>query len=223
MPRLARVDVGNHAYHVINRAVGRMQIFETKEDYALFESLLEKIKEETGMRILAYCLMPNHWHLVLYPRNDGDLGLFMHRLTNAHTRLVHTRTATVGHGPLYQGRYKSFLIQNDQHLLTVIKYVERNAVRAKFARTCEAWRWGSAMRRLSGTREQKKIIDSCPTALPTNYRAWINEPEQSEDLQDLRHSVNKGVPFGGVRWVDAMVDRYGLQTTLRGAGRPRKS
>lgn len=223
MPRLARVDVGNHAYHVINRAVGRLQIFETLEDYTLFESLLEKTGKETGMRILAYCLMPNHWHLVLYPEKDGDLGLFMHRLTNAHTRLVHTRTATVGSGPLYQGRYKSFVIQDDQHLLTVIKYVERNAVRAKLAPACEAWRWGSAWRRLSSTSEQKKLLTTSPVPLPPNYHIWINQPEQSEELQDLRRSVNKGVPFGGGRWVDAMVDRHGLQTTLRGAGRPKKS
>jgi len=223
MPRLARVDVADHAYHVINRAVGRMRIFDTDEDYTLFESLLAKTQKETGMCILAYCLMPNHWHLVLYPQSDGDLGLFMHRLTNAHTRLVHTRTGTVGHGPLYQGRYKSFLIQNDRHLLTIIKYVERNAVRAKLVRTCEAWRWGSAWRRLSGTPDQKKLLISTPTPLPSNYRTWINQREQSEELQDVRRSVNKGVPFGGERWVDAMVDRHGLQTTLRGAGRPKKS
>lgn len=223
MPRLARVDIADHAYHIINRANGRVSIFKTAEDYALFEELLTKAKKETNMRILAYCLMPNHWHLVLYPRNDGDLGLFMHRLTNTHTRLVRTSTGTVGYGHLYQGRYKSFLIQDDTHLLTVIKYVERNAVRAKLALTCESWRWGSAHCRLKGSPQQKKLLDESLTMLPTNYRAWINEPEKSEELAGIRQSVDKGVPYGSGRWVDAMVDCHGLESTRRSAGRPKKS
>ena len=86
MPRNARVDVGGEIYHVINRANGRLQIFNNNKDYKLFEQLLFKTKEIFDMRILAYKLMPNHFHLVLYPMNDGDLGLFMHRLSNAHTR-----------------------------------------------------------------------------------------------------------------------------------------
>ena len=223
MPRLARVDVGNHVYHVINRANGRLKIFETKDDYQLFEKLLSDAKDEVGMRILAYTTMPNHWHLVLYPRNDGDLGTFMHRLTNAHTRTVHVQTGTIGHGHLYQGRYKSFLIENDVHLLTVIKYVERNPVRAKLVRQCESWQWGSAWRRINGTPQQKKLLGASPVPFPHNYRIWINTSDKEEDLSVLRMSVNKGVPYGKERWLDSMVDKYGLQSTLRSAGRPKKS
>ncbi len=131
MPRNARIDVGEEVYHVINRANGRMEIFSEPEDYELFEKLLFETKELLGMRILAYTLMPNHWHLVLYPQNDGDMGTFMHRLSNAHTRKVHAKTLTNGSGHLYQGRYKSFLVGDDRYLLTLIKYVERNPVRAK--------------------------------------------------------------------------------------------
>lgn len=92
MPRLARVDVSDEIYHVINRANGRMQIFETDDDYLLFEELLREAKALTDMRILAYVIMPNHWHLVLRPKNDGDLekATFMHRLTNAHTHATYT-------------------------------------------------------------------------------------------------------------------------------------
>jgi len=79
MPRLARVDIGDQVYHVINRANGRMQIFDTPEDYQHFEKLLLDAKELVDMRILAYVLMPNHWHLILQPKHNGDLGLFMHR------------------------------------------------------------------------------------------------------------------------------------------------
>ena len=128
MARAARVDVGDQVYHVLNRAVGRLKIFEDPADYELFLFLLNEAREMTDMCILAFALMPNHWHLLLYPKKDGDMGEFMHWLTNAHTRRVHALTETTGTGPLYQGRYKSFLAKSDHHLLTVLKYIERNPV-----------------------------------------------------------------------------------------------
>lgn len=222
MPRLARVDLGDYVYHIINRAVGRLKIFESKEDYLLFEEALADAKRETDMRILAYVIMPNHWHLVLYPRNAGDLGTFMHRLTNAHTRRVHVRTRTIGHGPLYQGRYKSFIVQNDPHFLTLIKYAERNPVRAKLSKTCEVWRWGSAWRRINGTKEQQTLLGEPPVPLPNRYRLWVNTPEKEDELKTIRLSVNKGVPYGKDRWVNTMVTKYNLESTRRFAGRPKK-
>lgn len=223
MPRLARVDIGNEIYHVINRANGRMQIFDKPGDYQSFENLIEEAKELTGMRIFAYEIMPNHWHLVLSPRNDGDLGIFMHHLTNKHTRQVHVLTGTIGSGHLYQGRYKSFLIDSENYLLGVIKYIERNAVRAKLVKNCEDWQWGSAWVRINGTAEQKKLLAKMPTDLPDDYLQWINAPESLTEIDAIRHSVNKGVPYGREKWVDKMVTKFHLETTLRKAGRPKKN
>jgi len=190
MARTARVDVGGMPYHVLNRAVGRMRIFNAPRDYQSFLDILADAKEETGMRILAFDAMPNHWHLSLYPRNDGDLGIFMHRLTNAHTRRVHAETGTTGTGPLYQGRYKSFIIEDDAHLLTVIKYIERNPVRAKLVQRCEEWRWGSAWLRTHGdTNAIARFIDEPPIDLPKQYLRWINAPDKEDDLARLRTSV----------------------------------
>lgn len=221
MPRIARVDVGGEIYHVINRANGRLQIFNKDEDYQLFEQLLLETKEITNMRILAYVLMPNHWHLVLYPRNDGDLQTFMHKLSNTHTRKVHARTNTNGSGHLYQGRYKSFLVDSDNYLLAVIKYVERNAVRAKLTRRCESWPWGSAWRRVNGTVKQKKLLDELPTDLPNDYIKWMNTPDREEDLRTIRTSVNKNVPYGREKWIESMVFKHHLESTLRSPGRPK--
>jgi|SRR3989344_6007827 len=223
MPRLARVDVGNEIYHVINRANGRMLIFSKPEDYRLFEKLIEETKELTDMRIFAYEIMPNHWHLVLSPKKDGDLGVFMHHLTNKHTRQVHTSTGTVGSGHLYQGRYKSFLIDSGNYLLAVIKYTERNAVRAKLVSLCEDWRWGSAWRRTYGTAQQKKLLNTPPVQFPDNYLKWINTADQLEEVATIRKSVNKGIPYGREVWIDKMVTTYHLETTLRSAGRPKKN
>jgi putative transposase len=222
MPRLVRVDIANQIYHVINRANGRLTMFNKKEDYQLFEQLLLEAKEMTGMHILAYCIMPNHWHLVLQPQNDGDLGLFMHRLTNTHTRHVHVKTETIGSGHLYQGRYKSFMVESDSYLLTLIKYVERNPVRANLSSLCEDWQWGSAWRRIHGNEEQKKLLDESPTPLPQDYQTWINTSDKEDDLKTIRHSLNKGVPYGREKWVDVMVTKYHLESSVRSVGRPKK-
>jgi putative transposase len=207
---------------VINRANGRFQIFDKVEDYQLFEQLLLETKELFDMRIIAYELMPNHWHLVLYPKNDGDLGAFMHRLSNAHTRKVHAQTNTNGSGHLYQGRYKSFFVDTGNYLLALIKYTERNSVRAKLAIRCEDWQWGSAWRRVYGTAQQKRLLDSTLADLPDDYLTWINTAEKIDDLTMIRTSVNKGVPYGGGIWVEKMISRYHLESTMKSPGRPKK-
>ena len=162
MGRVPRVDVGNQIYHVINRANGRQTIFHKKEDHQHFEALLEEAQERSGMRILAYVLMPNHWHLLLYPKIDGDISTFMQWLTLTHTQQYHARTRTIGYGHLYQGRYKSFLIEKDSYYLTVIKYIERNPVRAKLSRTVEGWRWGSGSDILLGPQSRNSCLPILP-------------------------------------------------------------
>ncbi len=222
MARVARVDVGEEIYHVINRANGRLQIFNTKEDYLLFEKLLAEAKNLTDMRILAYTIMPNHWHLILKPRKDGDLALFLHSLCNTHTRKVHAMTKTNGSGHLYQGRYKSFLVDSEGYLLTLIKYVERNPVRAKLALHPGDWRWGSSWRRINGSGQQASLIDASPALFPQDYISWINTPEKENEISDIRTSVNKGMPYGRGLWAEQMVGKYHLESTLRAPGRPKK-
>lgn len=198
MGRAPRIDVGDLVYHVINRANARATIFHNDADYRDFEYLLSEIKEEHGMRILAYTIMPNHWHLLLHPRNDGDLSKAMQWLGTSHARRHHTRKETIGGGHLYQGRYKSFLVEDDWHLLTVLKYIERNPVRASLVERPEKWRWGSAYRRLRGTPAEKNLLAESPVDLPRDYVGWINDPEPSEELDLIRQSVNKSVSFGNV-------------------------
>ncbi len=222
MPRASRIAIGGEVYHVINRANGRLTIFNTKEDYEIFEQLLLETKELLDVEILAYVIMPNHWHLILLPRNDGDLTAFMQRLSNSHTRKVHAHTKTNGSGHLYQGRYKSFLVENNNYLLTLLKYVERNPVRAKLVKKCEDWQWGSAYRRIHGTKEEKSLVDNPPTDLPLQYSSWINSFEDEKTVQSIRSSVIKGSPYGTDSWVEKMVITHKLQPTLKSPGRPRK-
>ena len=131
MPRRPRNASGGLAYHVLNRRVGRLPLLEKSADYAAFEKILHEANKRTGIRIAAYCLMPNHWHLLLWPQRDGELSEVMRWVTVTHTQRWHAHRHTSGSGPVYQGRFKSFPVQTDEHFLTVARYVERNAVRAK--------------------------------------------------------------------------------------------
>jgi putative transposase len=198
-----------------------VQIFDNDQDYRLFEEILEEGAEKYDMRILAYCLMPNHWHLVLYPRKDGDLSKFMSWITNTHTRRWHVAKETVGQGHLYQGRYKSFLCQENNYFLTLVRYVERNAKKANLVRKAEQWKWSSVWRREYGTREQKKLLSPWPVPPGRDYLSWLNGPQTKSEEEALERSVEKNIPFGNESWVATIVKRYGLEQALRPVGRPK--
>lgn len=221
MPRINRVDVGGEIYHVLNRANARVQIFDNDKDYRQFEEILEEAVEKYNMRLLAYCIMPNHWHLVLYPKQDGDLQQFMSWLTNTHTRRWHVAKDTVGQGHLYQGRYKSFICEKDQYLLTLLRYVERNAKRAKLVKKAEQWRWSSVWRVESGSLKQKKLLSVWPTERPKDYLTILNQPLTSAEEVALEHSETKSIPYGSGDWIDKTVKRYGIEQVLKRVGRPR--
>lgn len=220
MPRVKRTDVGEYVYHVINRANARVQIFDNNNDYQLFENILEEAVEKFDMRFLSYCIMPNHWHLVLYPKNDGDLARFMGWLTNTHTRRWHTEKGTIGQGHLYQGRYKSFLCQDDNHFLTLARYVERNAKKANLVEKAEDWRWSSVWRRENRTIEKKQFLSTWPVSAPKDYLNWLNQAQTIEEEEAIERSITKGNPYGGDGWVDSVVKKFGLGQTLRIIGRP---
>jgi putative transposase len=222
MPRMSRVAVGGEVYHVLNRANGRATIFHTDDEYQHFESLLLEGVTLIGMRLLAYCIMPNHWHLVLYPRDDHAMGEFMRWVTTTHVRQRRTRTNTVGHGHLYQGTYKSFPVEEDKHLHDLIRYVEQNPLRAKLTKRAEDWKWSSLTRRLRNTREDQALLAHLPTELPSNYAELVNTILTSDTLDSIRHSIGKGTPYGSDDWIARMVDEHHMGSTVRGPGRPRQ-
>src|SRR5438045_2451302 len=162
MPRTARAAVGGMCYHVLNRGNGRAEVFHKPDDYAAFLRLLPLAVKRLPIRILAFCLMPNHFHLVLWPHGDGDLGRFMQWVMTSHVRRYHRHYQTSGH--VWQGRFKAFPIQDDEHLLTVLRYVERNALRANLVKRAENWTWSSLRERLS--RQPSELLQAGPSALP---------------------------------------------------------
>ena len=189
MGRPLRTALGGLVYHVLNRANGRQVLFNDAGDYAAFERVLHEAQQRIAMRLLAYCVMPTHWHLVLWTYGDGDLSRFISWLTLTHTQRWHAYRQTVGTGHLYQGRFKSFVVQTDEYLLTVCRYVERNALRAKLVDRAEVWRWGSLWRREYGDAQQKTLISEWPIMRPKEWVAWVNEEESAAALKRIRQSI----------------------------------
>jgi len=213
--------MGGYVYHVLNRANGRLPIFQKGGDYEAFERILgEALEHVPGMRLLGYCLMPNHWHLLLWPRQDGELSDFGHWLT--HTQRWHAHYHDVGTGHLYQGRFKSFPVAQDDHLFQVWRYVERNALRANLVPRAELWRWGSLWQRQQEPRPEGWLLSEGPLPLPPGWVEEVNLPQTEGELAALRQSVQRGQPFGEATWVQRVARRLGLESTLRPRGRPQK-
>ena len=222
MGRPLRAATGGMIYHVLNRANGRQVMFETPQDYQLWEQVLVEAQIQVPMRILSYCVMPNHWHLILWPRKDGDLSRFMAWLTLTHTQRWHAQHQSVGSGHLYQGRFKSFPVQTDDHFLTVCRYVENNPLRAKLVRRAESWQWSSLWRRLQGPKKSQGLSD-WPLMRPRQWVKLVNESQTDEELEPVRQCVQRGRPFGKESWVQRITSRLNLESTLRPRGRPKRN
>ena len=152
MPGAKRYFPGGMVFHVLNRGVGRREIFSKPGDFLAFEAAVEESLRTRRMRLCAYCLMPNHWHLVVWPERDGDLAAFMQQLTNTHVKRWKEHYREIGHGHLYQGRYKCFPVETDDYFYQVVRYVERNALRANLVERTESWQWSSLRARSAKTR-----------------------------------------------------------------------
>jgi putative transposase len=223
MGRPKRAADGGLIYHVLNRANAKMRIFEEDEDYLAFERIVQQAIDRTKTRLLAYCVMPNHWHLVVWPRQDGELSQFAGWLTLTHTQRWHANRDSAGSGHLYQGRFKSFPVQDDSHFYTVVRYVERNALRANLVERAEDWPWGSLFRAKIGSLKIQPQLTAWPLARPQDWIEYVNTPLSDNELAALRRCVIRGNPFGEPQWCNQMVRRLGLQSTLRAQGRPRKN
>lgn len=215
MPRTGRASVGGLCYHVINRGNARAEVFRKPEDYGAFRDLLREAAARMRMRVLAYCVMPTHFHLALWPRADGDLSRVMQWLLTAHVRRYHRHYQSSGH--VWQGRFKAFPIQRDAHLLMVLRYIERNPLRAGLVPRAEDWLW-SSLRERAGT---EGWLQQAPVRGPKDWVRWVNVPMTAAELEALRHSVNRGTPFGKEAWVQRTAQRLGLEASVNPRGRPR--
>jgi putative transposase len=202
----------------MNRGNRRAEVFRKEGDYAAFARLLRVGCARMDMRLLAYCLMPNHFHLVVWPRQDGELGEWMQWLMTTHVRRYHQHYHSSGH--IWQGRFKAFPIEENQHLLAVLRYVERNPLRANLVQRAEDWPWSSLPWWLVPSK--LPFLHPGPVPRNENWLEVVHEPQTEAELERLRRSVQRGQPYGNESWVAATAKAMGLDATLRPISRPRK-
>ena len=219
MPRTARATEGGMIYHVLNRGNGRMRIFHKPGDFEAFERVLGEGLQRYPVELLSYCLMPNHWHLVVRPKTDQALGRWMGWVGVTHVRRYHEHYHSRGGGHLYPGRFKSFPVAEDDYFLALCRYVEANALRAGLVARAEEWQWSGLWRRAHASPELP--LSPWPLERSRNWVAWVNRALNDEQLEGIRTSINRGRPLGPDSWVQRTAKRLGLEFSLRGPGRPR--
>lgn len=207
---------------MLNRAVARLPLFEKPEDYEAFERVLSETHELVPLPILAYCLLPNHWHFVVRPVSDDDLSAFFRWLTHTHVMRWHAHYHTEGTGHLYQGRFKTFPVEDDDHLYAVLRYVERNPLRANLCERAEDWKFGSAWRMVHGDDSARSILRPWPLPRFSNWTDYVNLPQSEAEVEAIRRSVKRGTPYGTEYWTTQSAVRLQLNHTLRSRGRPAK-
>jgi putative transposase len=219
MPRTSRAVVAEHCYHLLNRGNNQMRLFHDRADYAAFLWLIAESLEHVDVPILAMCVMPNHFHVVVRPQRDADLARWAHWLFTTHARRYHKKYHTSGR--VWQGRFKASLVKSDEHLLTVLRYVERNALRASLVSRAETWEWGSSYWRLTGN--SPIALSAPPVPLPGNWRDYVNAPQSSTEVDAIRQALNRQAPIGDAAWTAHQAAALGISHSLAPLGRPRRS
>ena len=226
MPRRARRILGGCVYHVLNRSAGRVRIFHKAADYDAFERIRQEVRKIIPLRLLGWCLMPNHWHMVVWPdKNEGQMvSEFMRRLAVTHATRWRWHRHNVGDGPVYQGRFKAFPVENDRHYLTALRYVETNAWRSGLCqcKPAENWRWSSLWNWAHKDPNVRRQVEAGPLDRPAGWLRLVNTPMNAKELEVLRRCVNRGVPLGGETWVASTAQASGVPYPPRDRGRPRR-
>lgn len=214
------IEVG-HVYHVLNRGVLRQKLFDSASAYFAFEELVRETLERTPLSIFTYQLMPTHWHFVVRPDESNEqVSEFFHYLSGTHAKRFRAWHENVGIGHVYQAPFKSFPVQSDGHCLTLLRYVERNARRARLVERAEQWRWGGLWCRLNG--KDDFLESNWPVERPDDWLDWVNRPLTQPELSAIRTSIRRGSPLGDPEWTQMAAAELNLLQTLRRPGRPSK-
>jgi putative transposase len=227
MGRPLRLVADGLVYHALNRGNNRAAVFRADDDFVAFLHALAGTQARYPFHLYGYCLMPDHFHLLLQPGAGQSISRILQSLTVAHTWQLHKAHGSVGH--IWQGRFKSPVIQDDDHLLTVLRYLEANPLRAGLVTDLRHYRWSSYP--FHGLGETDELVTELPgwqrlgkteAARRVYWRRWVNRPLAEQELADVRRAVTTGRPFGSPSWVETTARRLGVELVSRPRGRPRK-
>lgn len=220
MPRPPRADKAGAIYHALNRGNARKTIFRKEGDFWAYDEIVAEGLQKYAVDLLAYQWMPNHWHMVLRPREDQMMSKMLQWISMTHSARWHAHYQTTGEGHLYQGRFKSFPIQDDGHFHIVCRYVERNALAAGLVSRAEDWPWGSLWNWCGGS--SPITLAPWPIARSRDWMREVNEPLDGRSEAQLNRCIKRSSPYGDQSWVESTARKLGLESTLRPRGRPRK-
>ena len=202
-------------FHVMNRAVHGTVLFRQPADYAGFMRVLTEAGRRYDVGLLAYCVMPNHWHMVLRPGTDHELSRCLQWLTMTHAQRWRRACGTSGRGAVYQGRFRWVAVEHGIHFLRLCRYVEQNALRAKLTRRAEEWPWCSAWQRCHDDGEGPPLAD-WPVPRPAFWIDRLNAPWAETVLEAIRTCMRDERPYGSEAFRVEMAERYGVSLTPRG-------
>jgi putative transposase len=210
MPRIARGLAGGEIYHVINRGNRRTEVFHNIKDYEKFIELMEVAKKMTNVKLYSFVLMPNHFHFIIEPNEAEDLSKYMQWLLTSYVRYYNKTYKTSGH--LWQGRYKSFIVQRDNYFLTLLNYVEQNPQRAKL----KQWKF------VSSNTQFNDFLDKLPIELPKDWEEIKKEVLSKTKKEKIVNSIQRQSPYGDDAWVIKIAQEYDIVSTINPRGRPKK-
>jgi putative transposase len=221
MPRTARIAPAGYVQHVLNRANGRLKIFRTERDFLAFYDCLLLAHQRHPIRLLDWCVMNNHWHFVAWPRDDEqELSRFFGYLSLLHATRWQVAHDAVGTGHVYQARFKNFIVERDEHLAWLLRYVVRNALRAGIVTRAEEYRWTGTYARLHGPAPLRDLLTDWPIDVPRDLSRWLNHPQSDAEEAAIRRAIRRGTPLGNATWVKRLAASYNLASSLRPRGRP---
>ncbi len=227
MGRLPRAIDDGLVYHALNRGNNRADVFQDDDDRVAFLEALGKTKERYPFRLLGYCLMTDHFHLLLRPESGQSISRILQSLTVAHTWRYHKRHQGSGH--VWQGRFKSPVVQDDEHLLMVLRYIERNPLRAKLITDPAEYPWSSFA--CHGLGQDDPLLSPFPewqelggtdAERRRRWRAKVCAAQKEAEITSVRASLLSGRPFGGTEWTEKIARRLNIDLAPRTRGRPRK-
>lgn len=196
MPRPKRHVRPDAVLHLVNRGNDRKLLFASPPEYEDFLSLLAEVRNRCPLRLLGYCLMPNHWHLLVWPSGAGEVSSFCHRLSCVHSIRHRRKTGTTGEGHVYQDRYHAFEVRSERQYFEVLRYIEANAVRSGLVTRAEEWPWSSLHERYGVDRQ---LLVPGPLQLPTGWVELVNQLLPADVIATLRARRQRGTDADGRR------------------------
>jgi putative transposase len=195
MPRQSIHRNPGHVFHVMNRATRGQLLFRDPAEFQGFQALLARALRDRAMRMLSYCLMPNHFHMALWPSAPDQISTFLQWLCATHARRLHRKRGTSGCGAVYQSRFKAVAVHNETYFYRVLRYIERNAARAELCDRADEWAWSSAS---AAGRGLGIVIADWPIPRPPHWLDFVNDHEPLADLDFIRTQTASGEPIGPV-------------------------